>query len=79
MTMTWREEDGRRYAVASPAADEGLRGRRLFVADHDGDLEPALEILSGPHAGLQEITATCSGALLGGPGGRAVVGTGATA
>ncbi|MFI8523327.1 hypothetical protein ACIGB8_02710 [Promicromonospora sukumoe] len=57
MTMTWQEE-GRRYAIAPPNADEDLQGRRLFVADNDGDLEPALEILSGPHSGLQEITAT---------------------
>ncbi|MFE7508248.1 hypothetical protein [Promicromonospora sp. NPDC057488] len=56
--MTWQEEDGRSYAIAPPTPDEDLQGRRLFVADDDGDLEPALEILSGPHAGLQEITAT---------------------
>ncbi|MGW2090626.1 hypothetical protein [Promicromonospora sukumoe] len=58
MTMVWQEEDGRRYAIAPTTADEDLQGRRLFVADPGGDLEPALEILSGPHVGLQEITAT---------------------
>lgn len=57
MTLTWQEEDGRRYAITPMTAEEGMPGRRLFVAAPDGDLNLALEIRSGPETGLQEITA----------------------
>ncbi|GAA4714472.1 hypothetical protein APR04_004106 [Promicromonospora umidemergens] len=58
MTRVWQDEDGQQYAIAPTTDDEGVRGRRLLIADADGDLDVALEVLSKPPAPMQEITAT---------------------
>lgn len=58
MTTAWQEEDGRQYAIVPPTDDEGVRGKRLLIANGDDDLEVAFEVLSKLMAPTQEITAT---------------------